>query len=388
MTKKYTNLYSYAGSWKNSIHSKTLWKTIRRTYLFKTVLLALVLPMDLVIGVYIIVSGKRFNLFFATEKWPDFTEVSASRASTASILPPTHIIHYSKSKYFPASIFYVPAAIGLFLPSALHNRWSSVVVMLTSSILKRLASTSATLVVHSDALPFGRALVVAANKIRIKTVCIQHGSFRESNIIDEQDGFLCDLNIVRSLEDSEIIRKASRQTDIHVIPDFFKIRLNQNREKKLRPRVILLGEGYHILDKDFNRVYLDYLVILQNELLERGVDVDFRPHPSERKMRWGNLFKSIDRGLLQESLSQANAVVGYSSTLLQECAEIGIPSFYVEPNGEERKIDNRNGVSIIKLIQVDYLISCAQMNHSQVENILENSKVDRANLDILELLLK
>lgn len=364
--KMETNLYTYADSWENPIHSNTLWKTVRRTYLYKSLPLLFCLPLDALVLAFILISGKRFCVLIATEKWPKLTEITAERARTACISPVTFIVNHFKSKasYFPASIFYLFAALGLALPRRLRKRWSCITVDIVSMVLRQVAEKYATIVVHSDALPFGRALVMAANKSGIRTVCIQHGNFREYNVIKEQDGFLCMHNIVRSREDGLIIERASTQTVIHSMPDFFKIEVNKIKNERLTAKVMLLGEGYHIIDEKFNIKYLEYLSSLEVGLFNSGVDVKFRPHPSERTFDWSARFRNIDLTALEVSLADVDAVIGYSSTLLQEAAEIGIPSFYVEPIKCQRAMAGRNGFNITKLDNIDQALKAAKQHRN------------------------
>lgn len=384
-----TDLYTYADSWKNQLHSKTLWKTIRRTYFTKSVLLLLTLPLDALILAFILISKKRFNVLIATEKWPKLTEITASRTRTACISPVTFFKDHLKSKarYFPASIFYLLSALGLALPNQLRKKWSDIAVYLVFVILRRVTNKSATLVVHSDALPFGRALVMAANKSGIRTVCIQHGNFREYNVIREQDGFLCTNNIVRSIEDGNIIKKTATQTLIHVDPGFFTICIGDNASSSIAPKVLLLGEGYHIIDSDFNEIYLKELELLQYALTDLDVSVAFRPHPSERKMVWRNRFKEIDLAPLEHSLTTADAVVGYSSTLLQESAEIGIPTFYLDPQKRGHSITGRNGAVIYKLNSPEQVVEILKSNLNNLRKIQIVATEDKYS-NALDVLLK
>ncbi len=347
-------LYSYADSWSNTDHSKTLGKTIKRTYLIKLVLLTFALPFDLLFLLYVNLIKKKFGVFFATEKWPNLTSAVSKEVETASISSPAFLFRRSErgAIYFPASVFYVPAAIGLFLPKSLHLPWTKFIVFFEKKILKNFAKDSATIVVHSDALPFGRGLIMAANEVGIKSVCIQHGSFRDENIIAERDGFLCAHNIVRSAEDASIICKANDATKIHLQIDFFKLKIGGGNGKSIGPTVLLLGEGYHIVDKYFNEQYLTYLELMQDQLLKHKFNVVFRPHPSERNLRWNDRFSIISREPLQSCLSKVDAVIGYSSTLLQESAEVGIPAFYVDPLGDGHHIMGRNGVIIHRYADV------------------------------------
>lgn len=350
-----TTLYSYAGSWLNASHSKTLGKTIKRTYLIKLLLLTFVLPFDVCFLFYIYLVRRKYSIFFATEKWPSLVNMVSKEVSAASISSPIFLLRRFelKSIYFPASIFYVPAALGLFLPESFHLRWSKLVVLGVKRILKNFSENKASIVVHSDALPFGRCLIMAANELGIKSVCIQHGSFRNENIIAEQDGFLCAHNIVRSVEDAGIICKANDKTKIHLLVDFFKLRVDKDKGRPIAPTVLLLGEGYHIIDENFNERYLAYLELIRGQLLKHNFNVVFRPHPSERNLRWNDKFPIVSRETLESCLSKVDAVIGYSSTLLQESAEVGILAFCVDPRDDGHHIMGRNGAVIHRYAGVE-----------------------------------
>jgi hypothetical protein len=343
------NLYTYASSWQNSEHSRTLWAHIRSAYFLRAMpLFITLLFVDIFILIFIIVYGKKFKVLIATEKWPDLSKILGEQTQTACIAPLTFLFRRrsATTQYIPASFFYVLAAAGLVLPEKLASKWSMLVVYLTAAILRRISSGCTSLVVHSDALPFGRALVMGANKVGIKTICIQHGTFSESDVIAERDGFLCSHNIVRSKEDAKIIQDSGKNSTIHIIPEFFRIKLKEAPRQRSESIIVLLGEGFHIIDKEFNSIYLRYLSELHGHLLDLGANVIFRPHPSERKFDWSEYFCRVDLSPLATSLAEVDAVVGYSSTLLLEAAEAGIPSFYTDPKNTSRVMLGRNGVQL------------------------------------------
>ena len=365
------NLYSYADSWHNKVHAKTLWKTIRHAYIIRSLSLLLALPFDIFYILLVVISGKKYDCFFATEKWPDLIAAMPTSVSIAIIAPPTYFFKWRGKNlhYMPASVFYIIATLGL-LSSKSNKFYRSVqIIKIISILLKKITIDNAKIVVHSDALPFGRSLVLAFEAINCTTICIQHGTFRSYNKIDEQDGFLCKINIVRSQEDAEIIRNCNKKTKIYVLKEFFQIELTKSNRAptNTKPIILLIGEGFHIIDEQFNTLYLDYLSNISHGIENAGMVAVFRPHPSERNVSWNSRFLVIDKSPLNEILNRIDCVIGYSSTLLQECAEIGIPSYYIKVNDKTHVIKGRNNVKI-------ELFSNLENSFNKINNYFLNKK--------------
>lgn len=207
----------------NKVHAKTLWLEIQKTYTLKSILLAFALPIDILFVLRIIYKKKRFDVIFITHKWPDLIAAMPRNANTALIAAPNIILFCCRNRveYIPASLFYIMTSIGIWIPKLKRKSWSLLAVESITHLMRKIFQNKASLVVHSDALPFGRALVMAAKNLGVTTICIQHGNFREYNVVSEQDGFLCDVNITRSNEDSQIIKKSSPTTILKAVPDFF-----------------------------------------------------------------------------------------------------------------------------------------------------------------------
>lgn len=360
------DIYSYANSWGNPLLGKSLAKTIRRTYLFKSILLVLILPFDVIFFGFSVLSGRRFDCFVVTDKWPSLTESLSKSINVATISPPSSIFSNWSRKigYIPASPIYILVTLGLFLPASLKIKWSSFAVGVISHILRRFCRGRPIIIVHSDALPFGRSIVLSSKILNGLSICIQHGIFHVDSAIKERDGFLCDYNIVRSSHDAEIIQESSLITKFVVSPSFFRIKVRPLFDSRLVPSVLLLSEGFHIIDKLFNDQFIAHLCELSSKLCEAGIRVIFRPHPSERNRDWSSDFSVIDKSPLENCLGRIDAVVGFSSTLLQECAEIGIPAFSI-PVGDrcsEITMNIRNNAKIQLADSIDVIIMAANQH--------------------------
>ena len=345
------NLYSYTDSWEHKAHGKTLKKAVKRATLLRSVALILFIPIDAFYLLCLIVSRKKVGGFTATAKWPDFSFFLSKKYKTAFIASPDQFIRLGCLDliYLPASPVYVLSAIGYIIPQKFSLKWSQLAILAAANYMQFFSiKKKRFLIVHSDALPFGRSLVLAARSINVTTLCIQHGSFFSlPTKVGEVDGCLSEINIVRSKEDEMIIKPKALNSKFLVIPEFFTLSRSRGNVGN-KPTILFLGEGYHTVDPAFNKKYLAQLEIIYSELACLNVECIFRPHPSEKYIGVSKNFKNIDSLPLEESISRIDCVIGFSSTLLQECGYLGIPSLFIEVEGHHLNVKGRNGAIITK----------------------------------------
>ena len=197
---------------------------------------------------------------------------------------------------------------------------------------------------HSDALPFARSILYATKNnstIQSLSVCIQHGIFHEHFQCTELDGSLADINVTRSEFDKALIENNNKESFYIISENFFIPVVGEIDRNKSKP-VILVGEGFHVVDKDLSIKYISRLKAVEAELLSKGWHVKYRPHPSEKLIYRSFGFKNIDTFDLKSSLAVALAYIGYSSTLLIEASSIGIPCYSLSLDGEARVKLHRN----------------------------------------------
>jgi hypothetical protein len=360
-----TDLYSYPKSWGHKSSIRTLEISIRNSYFKKGVLLLLLLPIDILINFLISAYCRNNNskIILLTEKWSNLGEAFAASSSMSIIGLPKNIIFCLRNRccYFLINPIYIILAFGFLLPSRQRVIISNLALLIAKYQLKRYSDGKSKLIVHSDALPFARAYTTAANELGMHTICIQHGSFYKSHLVGERDGFLCQTNIVRSVIDGEIIKDANKFTNIYVADEFFRINISVLK-KSINDKVtiMLLGEGFHVMDKKFSSSYMSALKKLNMYYANLNIDVVFRPHPSEFWFNYLGDFKRIDKLQLNKSLAMVDAVIGFSSSLLLEAAQIGIPSFHIEIDGFRRDGLNRDCLRVHFLNSPDDAIKAAQ----------------------------
>lgn len=367
------DIYSYSNSWSDRHYAKGLDHGLKKIYLKRSLVLFLQLPIDVALLTLFHFSNLRGNLevIFLTTRWENLRNFLANEALMGFIGLPVYFKFFQKTKckYLFVTPIYIVVTIGLFLPKSMQKNFSHFAVLLAKLQLRKVTTHASKIIVHSDALPFARAYVIAANELGLNTICIQHGTFYENHLINERDGFLCNINIVRSSLDGQIIKSANKNTILHVASNFFSPKIS---ELKVASRdectILLLGEGFHAVDKNFNNNYLAAVKKLHSYFTERKVKCIFRPHPSESRIIWAKYFNDVDRGRLDSTLANVDAVVGFSSSVLLEAAQIGIPSFHIAVEGYSRDGLDRDGLIVKFLHHPDEVILAAKHYFINNEN--------------------
>lgn len=335
------DLFSYTEGWGCSNKRKQLYNHLRYSYILKSLILLPFLPIDIA---YLIVrrllwgKTKAGYVFISSKALGQCYESVAERSGSVFLIADPFSILRRQNRsigYFPASPIYLVCA---FLPWRGGGRYISnkLIISFTRYLLRLVFQPGRfVLVMHSDALPFARAVLFATrddHELSSVSVCIQHGLFHEHFECSELDGSLSQINVARSEFDKVLIKKNNRNAVFIVSEDFFLPSVS-TLTKGNDSSVILIGEGLHVVDMQLSRKYLSKLKDIEVELIERGWSVKYRPHPSEKMIYHSFGFGQVDGAELSESLATAVAYIGYSSTLLAEASSVGIPCYKVKIEG-------------------------------------------------------
>lgn len=352
------SVFSYVFNREPGERGRTFLSEIKKSYIRKSLLLAFFIPLDIVIYlVFLIFNPFRCQfarIVFVTDIFPALVARS-STSLCCFVGAPNLLLQAIRNRgvYIPASLVYIFLALSRWNPSKSRGMGADFAIRLLTVMLRPFVSTGSVMVFHSDALPFGRSVLFAGKRLGLRTCCIQHGIFHQSSAISEVDGYLCDVNVVRSSQDGELIRQASPETSIVVEPDFF-LRCDIDEASDLLPdrsgkKIIVLGEGWRLVDAKFSERYMQRIQQMANDLLVKGFDVVFRPHPSERGLgsRYG--FDKVDAGPLDDCIASANAIIGYSSTVLFEAASLGVLACQIDVDRQHFPGLSRDGVMIEKI---------------------------------------
>ena len=199
------------------------------------------------------------------------------------------------------------------------------------------------LIVHSDALPLARGVIVAARKAGLEIVCLQHGLFSYDTNIDEIDGTYSDVNYARSENQKNVmISNGVRPETIRVMPSlFYKV-------KKPLVSITFVGEGFLSVSNELHektmRCYKGVRSLLSQGLgLDFDLDFFYRPHPSEKN---GLQYCQIEGVGLERSISESNYLyrfyIGCSSTYLVDVVYQGYEAIQVRLSDqvfESRRLD-------------------------------------------------
>lgn len=325
----FPDLFSYPQSFLDPDFSRTINLHIRQSYRRKAVLLFFCIPIDLLIFLCErLVFAQRKSVIFTTKKWPEiYCGIKGYRKIFFG--SPAFLFEAIRNRgvYLPASLIYVLLVI-VWPRIGQRSAYSSYLIKISNFLLSSFSSDASFLIVHSDALPFARALIFSAKNKNIKSVCLQHGVLRGEYQTEQRDGFMCDINIMRSESDVDILKKINPLSRCQALPNFFIPNIS-NSSCVTGTKVILVGEGFHVIDENFSHKYIKHLRGLEKKLIELGYQVQYRPHPAEMGFYRGLGFKDYDISSLEISLLSARAFIGYGSTLLLEASSVGVPSFYL-----------------------------------------------------------
>ena len=218
------------------------------------------------------------------------------------------------------------------------------------------------------------------NQLKKHTICLQHGLFHTFDIINERDGSFCTVNTVYSDFDGEIIKNANKCTIIDIRPMLFLSKLDFCPSPCTKTNIMLIGEGMDLIDKDFQKKYLNTLINIEKELVSMSVNVIFRPHPYDKVKYMKNLFNNVSTDSLDETLKNIHAVIGFSSSLLYECAELGIPSFHIK-NERFDYYPIRNNKKVHRLDNLNFLILSANNYKKSVNEKTDRYEVNKINFN-------
>lgn len=309
-------------------------KYIMKSFLIKILVLSIFLPLDLL---YIIINFSRFrnelDFIVFSEKYKMIRK--KLNGTVGVITYPTIELVLNKNLnilYIPASIYFILTFISIL---------SNHLIKLPFFQLK-----TAILVLHTDALMVPRYLLKA---LKYKhSVCIQHGEFSYLNEI--YDGKLCSHNIVMGPDQAKLFESKSYPGELSVYENL--------RKPTVDPKVhsvVLVGRGLHINDALEHRSYQKKLKELYINLRCEGINVYYRPHPSENFWNYWYFFGKTEKNLSKNEFNLGSLYVGLESTLLRQvCENGGHAKLLSEINFTEWvNILNSNQIKNLKSLKID-----------------------------------
>jgi hypothetical protein len=179
------------------------------------------------------------------------------------------------------------------------------------------------LLIDSDGLPYKRALCLLAQTVGKKVVCLQHGIF--PNPMPIIDGSLCNLNlIIDSDQLSVFINSGLSRDTLVLLSEVSREVLTSVDAGLVKPKVILVGEGWVSHDFERHKLYKAALKNLKSQLRDLKVEIVYRPHPSERYSVWTYYdLLPIEFAKRSKNILPWNVYIGTMSSLLVEAAKMG-----------------------------------------------------------------
>jgi hypothetical protein len=185
------------------------------------------------------------------------------------------------------------------------------------------------LMIDSDGLPYKRALCLILRGLEKKVVCLQHGIF--PNPFPGIDGSLCDLNLVIDPDQLSVFLKSGlKESALILLGAVSKESLESIRINSVRPRVILVGEGWVSHDLERHYAYKALIKKLKKQLSEVNISTVYRPHPSERFSFWTYWdILPIEFSKRSKNIFPWNVYIGTMSSLLVEALKAGATAIQI-----------------------------------------------------------
>jgi len=185
------------------------------------------------------------------------------------------------------------------------------------------------LLIDSDGLPYKRVLCLLSQAVCKKVVCLQHGIFPDP--MPEIDGSLSNLNLVIDPNQIPVFLKSGVSKETLVLLDSVsserRMRINFGRVK---PQVILVGEGWVSHDLLRHKKYISTLKNLRSQISKLNIDVIYRPHPSERYAFWRHYdLLPVEFSKRSKNIFPWNVYIGTMSSLLVEAKKIGATAIQI-----------------------------------------------------------
>ncbi|MGA2418081.1 MAG: hypothetical protein ABSF55_02490 [Candidatus Staskawiczbacteria bacterium] len=187
------------------------------------------------------------------------------------------------------------------------------------------------IVLQMDMFPLERAMVLAAKKLGIPTLVIQHGKCSSQSC--SLDFKVADYVLVwgEYFKDLCIEKCMRKPLDVYVLGYSYVIGNNAEINNKRR-RVCYLGEDFERHDKDFLPINMETIYQLSKICEELGLDFIYRPHPprDDKKIKIEDkkiiadylpgVLLTPQKETLDQTFKKADILVSFSSTALVEGA--------------------------------------------------------------------
>ena len=176
------------------------------------------------------------------------------------------------------------------------------------------------LIVNSDALPTGRALVLVSKELGIPTVEIQHGIY-QSNFLPT--GRYVDYVFVwgeyfKNLYINQEIKPPSK---LKVLGYPYELKTNINPPERVKT-VVYLGQNLELYDDKFLQPKIDTILELKSLCDFYGFNFIYKPHPGDKlddlKLRLPNIF--FTDATIADTLKKGDVFISFNSTSLIEAA--------------------------------------------------------------------
>lgn len=178
------------------------------------------------------------------------------------------------------------------------------------------------IVLNTDALPAGRALVMIANELHIPSIEIQHGIYARDAVIPT--GRYVDYIFVwgKFFKKLYIDRGVNSSKKIKILGYPFSLKKSSQSCNYDRPSVVYIGQNVESYDKNVLGDKIITIKMLTKICDELNLVFVYRPHPGEKRNKIKEMLPGViftpENESLYDTISKYNIFISFSSTALVE----------------------------------------------------------------------
>lgn len=175
------------------------------------------------------------------------------------------------------------------------------------------------LILFNDSLPLERAYCLLAREAGVRTVCVQHGVFTSASPSRIYDGGVADLMLAFDDHQRQLLVQGGIPADtVRVIGFHSDMARRGGLASGAQRRVCILGQPWGTYYPEIEIRYHALLERLIPALVQAGLSLAFKPHPSERAAPYLDRYQPIESASLDRCLDNYDVFISFTSTALIE----------------------------------------------------------------------
>jgi hypothetical protein len=179
-------------------------------------------------------------------------------------------------------------------------------------------------ILFNDSLPLERTYCLLAKEKGLRTACVQHGVFTSASPPRVYDGGIADLMLVFDEHQRRLLVEGGVPADkVRIIGFHSDMTRTESLAAGRKRRVCILGQPWGAYYPEIETRYHALLERVIPALKQAGLNLAFKPHPSEQAAPYLDRYEPIERASLERCLGKYDVFISFTSTALIEATLAG-----------------------------------------------------------------